>query len=99
MGAVQAAPLLCWSTHDGTKTANLDGTIINTWLSKPNYPIFAEVHDSPAVGKVDGFKSGGYIKRADYGGNPELVITDTKMYTTAGDSPSTASTTTCVGRI
>lgn len=72
--------------HDGIRTANLDGTNINTWLSKPNYPIFAEIHDSPAAAKVYWFESGGYIKRANYdGSNPELVITDTKMYTTAGD--------------
>lgn len=85
-GSAQAAPLLCWSMHDGIRTSNLDGTNLNTWLSKPNYPIFAEVHDSPAVGKVYWFESGGHIKRANYdGSSPQLVLTDSKMYTTAGD--------------
>jgi len=80
----QAAPLLCYTMRYDIKTANLDGTGINTLISTTSDNL-GEIQTHTATGQIYWFEWRS-IKRADYdGSNLETVLTDNNMYTTAGD--------------
>lgn len=80
----QAAPLLCWTMSNAIKTANLDGTGINT-LIPTTTDSFGEIQVNTATGQIYWFDWRS-IKRANYdGSNVQTVLTDNNMYTTAGD--------------
>lgn len=81
---VHAAPLLCWTMSNAIKTANLDGTGINTLISTTSDSL-AEIQVNTATGQIYWFEWRS-IKRANYdGSNVQTVLTDNNMYTTAGD--------------
>ncbi len=83
--AAEGAPLLCWTTANGINTAQRDGTHVGTLINGPSGDRFAEIQVNTANEQIYWFEYRS-IKRAGYdGSNPQAVITDNNMYTTAGD--------------
>jgi len=81
---VQAAPLVCYTMANAIKTADRDGTGINTLISTAG-DSFGEIHVNPVTEQIYWFEWRS-INRANYdGSNIETVITDNRMFTTAGD--------------